>query len=66
MCYVELYIMYLNLKKKYQEDHFKAFLDLYACSNDHLLNGWWINPSTNIQYVIFYFKKAFNQGKWDD
>jgi len=55
LCYVELYNMYSNLEKKYRNDLFNAFLDIYAHSNGHLLTSWWTDPSTNIQYVIFYF-----------
>lgn len=47
--------MYSNFEKKYQKDLFKAFFDIYACSNGHLLTSWWIDPSTNIQYLVFYF-----------
>jgi hypothetical protein len=46
--------MYLDLEKRYQVDHFKALFNLYACSNEYMLIGWWIDPATNIEYVIFY------------
>ncbi len=55
ICCVELYNMYFNLEKKYNQEHFKAFFDLYQSTNDQLLIGWWIDHATNIYFVIFYF-----------
>jgi len=39
MCCAELYIMYVDPKKKYNQERFNPFLDLYECINDQLLIG---------------------------
>jgi hypothetical protein len=41
MCYAELYNMYYNMEKK--------------CTCDQLFDAWWIDPTINIQFVVFYF-----------
>lgn len=53
MCCVELYDMYVDLEKKYNQEGFKPLLGLHEYTNDQLLTGWWTNLATNIQYVIF-------------
>lgn len=59
LCCSKLYKLNFDPKTKYCQKHFKAFLDSYDCNNNQLLTTWWIDLTTNIQYVIFYF-----QGKW--
>jgi len=41
MCCAVLYNVYYNMEKK--------------CTYDQLFNAWWIDPTTNIQFVVFYF-----------
>jgi hypothetical protein len=45
---VELYNMYFNLEKKYNQEQFKGFFDLHQSTNDQLLTRWWIDHATNI------------------
>ncbi len=44
---VELYNMYFNLEKKYNQKHFKGFFNLHQFTNDQLLTRWWIDHATN-------------------
>jgi hypothetical protein len=39
MCCAELYNMYVDPKKQYNQEGFKPFLDLHECTNDQLLIG---------------------------
>jgi len=39
MCCAELYNMYVDPEKKYNQKRFKPFLDLHECTNDQLLTG---------------------------
>jgi hypothetical protein len=57
--HAKLYNMYVDPKKKYNQEGFKPFSDLHEYINDQLLIGWWTNLATNIQYVIFFMSKQY-------
>jgi hypothetical protein len=43
------------MEKKCTYEQFKAFLDLHESTYDQLFVASWTDPTTNIQFVVFYF-----------
>jgi hypothetical protein len=56
MCCAHLHTFYFGPKKKYIDEQFKGFTNLVNCNNDELLTTWWIDATTNIEYVFFTSK----------
>lgn len=47
--------MYCGVEKRFCLPHFTFFLELVEDYNDALFLTWWIEHTTHIQYVAFYF-----------
>jgi hypothetical protein len=61
LCEVDLFKLYYDLKKRYPSSHFGIFIDLVEHIHDQLCLHWWMEPTTQIEYIVFFFgSKLYN------
>jgi hypothetical protein len=56
---VYLYKLYYDPKKRYPSSHFGIFIDLVEHIHDQLCLCRWMEPTTQIEYIVFFLEVNF-------
>jgi hypothetical protein len=56
---LDLYNLYVDLEYHFSQDQFHCFVNFVEFKYDTLLIVWYIVPTTQMDYVAFYFKEQF-------
>jgi hypothetical protein len=56
---VDIYNLYVDLEQHFSPDQFQNFVDMVEFIFDVLLIVWYLKPTTQTDYVAFYFKEQF-------